>query len=79
MDQHRELLRLIVQRMEINMEADLVDDPVVAQRRISRYAITRPQRPRQLWKQLQTAQKLKSALKRTSVTERKSPTADQHQ
>ncbi|XP_055349678.1 transient receptor potential cation channel subfamily A member 1-like [Paramacrobiotus metropolitanus] len=64
MDQHRELLRNIVQRMEINMEADVVDDPTSAQRRISRYAVPKQPRPRALWNKVKNAQMLKSALKR---------------
>lgn len=71
MDHQRELLQSIVERMEINMDQDLIDDPATAQRRISRYAVVKQHKPRQLWKQLQNVQKLKSALRKSSVVERK--------
>ncbi|OQV20271.1 Transient receptor potential cation channel subfamily A member 1 [Hypsibius exemplaris] len=66
MDQHYELLRLVVQRMDIKVDTDVVDDPTVARRRISRYAVRQNSRPRTAWKAIQASVSLKSALRPNS-------------
>jgi hypothetical protein len=63
MDQQYELLRMIVQYMQIKVDTDVVDDPAVARRRISRYTVRQSSRPRTAWKTLQVANSLKSAMR----------------